>query len=36
MIGRGMDRPAAGERRVLKGRGPRRKGVAGHKGVAVH
>jgi acetoin utilization protein AcuB len=36
MIGRGVDRPAAGQRRVLKGRGPRRKSVVGHKGFVAH
>lgn len=36
MIGRGVDRPAAGERRVMKGRGPRQKSVVGHKGFAAH
>jgi len=36
MLGRGVDRPAAPERRVLKDRGPRRKSVVGHKGVVAH
>jgi hypothetical protein len=36
MLGRGVDRPAAAERRVMKGRGPRRKSVVGHKGFAAH
>jgi acetoin utilization protein AcuB len=36
VIGRGMDRPAAGERRVMKSRGPRRKNVVGHKGFVAH
>lgn len=34
LIGRGIDRPAAkGKRWVMKGRGPRRKSVAGRKNV---
>ena len=36
MLGRGVDRPAARERRVMKGRGPRRKSVVGRKGVVAH
>jgi acetoin utilization protein AcuB len=36
MLGRGVDRPAAAERRVMKGRGPRRKSIVGHKGFAAH
>jgi len=36
MLGRGADRPSAGERRIMKGRGPRRKSVVGYKGVAAH
>jgi len=36
LIGRGAERPVAkGKRWVLKGRGPRRKSVLGHKNVAV-
>jgi acetoin utilization protein AcuB len=34
MLGRGVDRPTAkGKRWVMKGRGPRRKSVVGHKDV---
>ncbi len=34
MLGRGIDRPTAkGKRWVMKGRGPRRKSVIGHKNV---
>ena len=36
MLGRGIDRPAAGERRVMKGRGPRRRSAVGHKGFVAH
>jgi acetoin utilization protein AcuB len=36
MLGRGVDRPAAAERRILKGRGPRRKSVVGHESFAAH
>ena len=36
-IGRGEERPVSkGKRWVLKGRGPRRKSVVGHKGFASH
>jgi acetoin utilization protein AcuB len=36
-IGRGVERPVAkGKRWILKGRGPRRKSVVGHKGFAAH
>lgn len=36
LIGRGAERPVGkGKRWVMKGRGPRRKSVVGHKGVAV-
>jgi CBS domain-containing protein len=36
LIGRGTERPVAkGKRWILKGRGPRRKSVLGHKNVAV-
>lgn len=36
-IGRGVERPVSkGKRWILKGRGPRRKGVVGHKGFAAH
>lgn len=36
LIGRGAERPAAkGKRWVMKGRGPRRKSVVGHRNVAV-
>lgn len=36
-IGRGSERPVSkGKRWVLKGRGPRRKSVVGHKGFAAH
>lgn len=37
LIGRGAERPTAkGKRWVMKGRGPRRKSVVGHKGFAGH
>jgi CBS domain-containing protein len=37
LIGRGVERPTAkGKRWILKGRGPRRKSVVGHKGFAGH
>lgn len=37
LIGRGVDRPAkTGKRWILKGRGPRRKSVVGHKGFVAH
>jgi acetoin utilization protein AcuB len=38
LIGRGVDRPTTtkGKRWILKGRGPRRKSVVGHKGFAGH
>ena len=37
LIGRGAERPVAkGKRWVMKGRGPRRKSVVGHKGFAGH
>ncbi len=37
LIGRGVDRPAKkGKRWILKGRGPRRKSVVGHKGFVAH
>lgn len=36
-IGRGAERPISrGKRWTLKGRGPRRKSVVGHKGFAAH
>jgi acetoin utilization protein AcuB len=36
-IGRGVERPVSkGKRWILKGRGPRRKSVVGHKGFASH
>lgn len=36
-IGRGIVRPVSkGKRWILKGRGPRRKSVVGHKGFAAH
>lgn len=36
-IGRGAERPVSrGKRWTLKGRGPRRKSVVGHKGFAAH
>jgi acetoin utilization protein AcuB len=36
-IGRGVERPVSkGKRWILKGRGPRRKSVVGHKGFAAH
>jgi acetoin utilization protein AcuB len=36
-IGRGVERPISrGKRWTLKGRGPRRKSVVGHKGFAAH
>ncbi len=36
-IGRGVERPVSrGKRWILKGRGPRRKSVVGHKGFAGH
>ena len=36
-IGRGSERPVSkGKRWTLKGRGPRRKSVVGHKGFAAH
>lgn len=36
-IGRGAERPVSkGKRWILKGRGPRRKSVVGHKGFAAH
>jgi acetoin utilization protein AcuB len=36
-IGRGLERPVSkGKRWILKGRGPRRKSVVGHKGFAGH
>ena len=36
-IGRGAERPVVrGKRWTLKGRGPRRKSVVGHKGFAAH
>jgi acetoin utilization protein AcuB len=37
LLGRGVERPTAkGKRWVMKGRGPRRKSVVGHKGFAGH
>jgi acetoin utilization protein AcuB len=33
LLGRGVDRPSKGKRWVMKGRGPRRKSVVGHKNV---
>jgi acetoin utilization protein AcuB len=37
LIGRGAERPTAkGQRWVMKGRGPRRKSVVGHKGFVGH
>ena len=37
LIGRGAERPTVkGKRWVMKGRGPRRKSVVGHKGFAGH
>ena len=37
MLGRGVDRPTAkGKRWVMKGRGPRRKSVVGHKDFVAH
>lgn len=37
LIGRGVERPTTkGKRWILKGRGPRRKSVVGHKGFAAH
>jgi acetoin utilization protein AcuB len=37
LIGRGVERPATkGKRWILKGRGPRRKSVVGHKGFVGH
>ena len=36
-IGRGVEHPVSkGKRWILKGRGPRRKSVVGHKGFAAH
>ena len=36
-IGRGAEHPVSkGKRWILKGRGPRRKSVVGHKGFAAH
>jgi len=36
-VGRGSERPVTkGKRWILKGRGPRRKSVVGHKDFAVH
>ena len=37
LVGRGVERPTTkGKRWVMKGRGPRRKSVVGHKGFAAH
>lgn len=37
LIGRGSERPVSkGKRWILKGRGPRRKSVVGHKNFAAH
>jgi CBS domain-containing protein len=37
LIGRGVERPTAkGKRWILKGRGPRRKSVVGHKSFVAH
>jgi acetoin utilization protein AcuB len=36
-VGRGAERPVSkGKRRILKSRGPRRKGVTGRRGFASH